>query len=172
VNTALKEAETATQAWIAAASEDTRELLGPTYRALAKAGEAISLADSPQPGHGPRVEQLMASLAEDSSKLTMLGKAGALWLKSSKRDSAGVMLVGVVQEISQRGELYETRLELNAEDPPALIYVDQDPRDLCRVKDRLCVSGVLVEEPKDQLRGYRGDATILVWGRVIHVLHD
>jgi hypothetical protein len=166
----LKEAETAAQAWVSASSENTRELLGATYRALAKASESVALAEKPQPDQSPRVEQLMVSLAEDSQRLAMLGRAGALWLKSGKRDSAGVMLVGAIQKISQRGELYELQLELNADEPPALVYTDQDPRDMCRVKDRLCVSGVLVDDPQQRVRGYEGNAATVVWGQVIHVL--
>lgn len=165
VSEALEDAQTIARAWNVAEDATSRELLRQTYRTLAGLGEAITFAGKGSQPDEAEVAGILNSLTADNEKLSLLGKAGEVWLRS-QRDSSGVMLVGVVKSIEKRGDLYATKLALSADGNSVTLYSDADPADTCPVDSNVVVLGAIIDDPSSNLAGYEGDAKSVVWSRL------
>jgi len=165
VNEALEDAQTIARAWNLAEDADSRELLRQTYHALAELGEAVTFAGQDGQPDEAEVTGLLKSLTEDDKKLANLGKAGGAWLQHSQRDSAGLLVLGVVKGIEQQGDLYETKFETSTGTLLSL-YADTDPADAYKVDSDVLVLGAIIDDPASNLTGYEGDAESVVWSRL------
>jgi hypothetical protein len=164
LNEALEDAQTIARAWNLA--EDVEmELLRQAYQALAGLGEAITFAGPDSQPDDAEVASLLESLAEDEKKLEMIGKAGEVWLRS-ERETAGVLLLGVVKSIEKQGDLYETKLAVSGGGSPISSYSDTDPANAYKVDSDVLVLGAIIEDPASNLTGYEGDAESVVWSRL------
>ena len=84
-------------------------------------------------------------------------------MQESKRPNNGVVLVGVVKQISRQGELYETHLETTAGGTVFILMSDFDPAPTYQVDERILATGVVVPDPAKELNGYQGKAEPAVW---------
>jgi len=171
VNESLEDARTIAQAWTLAEDANSMELLRQTYRSLAGLGEAVTFAGADSEMDESEAVGVLKSLTDNEKKLTLLGKAGEVWLRSS-RDSAGVLLLGAVKGIEQQGDLYETKLAVSAEGKPVSLYSDSDPADLYQVDSDVLILGAIIDDPAANLTGYQGDAESVVWCRLSVVVSE
>jgi hypothetical protein len=158
VDRAVLETEPAIQAWNDAAN-------AASYLAFAKLGEAVALAEEVSPQAKAAVQSLLEALGSESGKLEILAKAGKRLLENpDAREGSGVLLVGVVKGIDQKGDLYETQVEITSGDAPVLLYDDTNPGEVYQVDSKILVLGAIIENPTANLNGYDGSAKSVVWG--------
>jgi hypothetical protein len=161
----LAKAQQAGEDW-----KSTGKVQLPSYMTLLKLAEAVTCADQAAEADVNTAADLLHSIVEAPERLDFLARAGARLLRGPQRDNNGLLLVGVVKQITARGELYETQLELAPGESPVSVFSDVDPAQDFQPNDRLLVVGVLVNKPAEALVGYAGDAESTVWAGYCEVL--
>jgi hypothetical protein len=154
---------------LAQAADDKAEikkLRSGFYLSLYGLADAIALAkDDPASGQldAPResAERLALELAAEPTQLKELKSYGAKWLAFGKRTTEGVVLAGTVQSAEQIGKLYHVKIELAADAPPQTLVTKNDPR--VQAGDAVVSLGSIVKRPLEQLNGYEGSDSQVVW---------
>ena len=171
---ALQDSRAAAEAWFEATPEETRLMLVPSYRAFARLSEAVTHTADDQDADHQAAVQLLQSLRHDAAKVEELGKAGIAWFNApDRRDSEGVLLVGVVTGISQQGALYRTEVALPDSRTVAPVYHETDPHELYAVEDRVLVAGAIIPSANlPAAQHHRGADPFVVWGPIVAVVPD
>lgn len=154
---------------LAQAADDKAEikkLRSGFYLSLYGLADAIALAkDDPASGQldAPResAERLALELAAEPTQLKELKSYGAKWLAFGKRTTEGVVLAGTVQSAEHIGQLYHVKIELAADAPPQTLVTKIDPR--VQAGDAVVSLGSIVKRPLEQLNGYEGSDSQVVW---------
>ncbi len=155
---------------LAQAADDKAEikkLRSNFYLSLYGLADAIALAKNDAGGSGqldaPResAERLALELAAEPTQFKELGSYGAKWLAFGKRTTEGVVLAGTVQSAEQVGKLYYVKIELAADAPPQTLVTKDDPR--VHAGDAVVALGSIVKRPLEQLKGYEGADSQVVW---------
>ncbi len=158
----LDEAKLAAGVWQAAPLADKKSLF-QNYKVLTKLAETLAFTENAAPQDASAARDLLKSLAKNPQKLDFVLEVGTRWMQESKRPNNGVVLVGVVKQISRQGELYETHLETTAGGAVFILISDFDPALTCQVDARILATGVVVPDPAKELNGYQGKAAPAVW---------
>ncbi len=106
------------------------------------------------------VEQMALAMAADPKRLEALRGNAARWLAFPKRTTEGIMLAGTVADVEHVGKLYYVKLELGG-DSETTIVCSQDPK--LSPRGEAVALGTIVEHPEQQLAGYEGIDTPVVW---------
>jgi hypothetical protein len=154
---------------LAQAADDKAEikkLRSGFYLSLYGLADAIALAkDDPASGQldAPResAERLALELAAEPTQLKELKSYGAKWLAFGKRTTEGVVLAGTVQSAEHIGKLYHVKIELAVDAPPQTLVTKNDPR--VQAGDAVVSLGSIVKRPLEQLNGYEGNDSQVVW---------
>jgi hypothetical protein len=102
-------------------------------------------------------------LAADPKQLDALALFATRWLAYPKRTTSGIVLAGAVQEVERQGKLYYAKVQVGrASDSPLVTVVStKDPR--LDLDDEALTMGSIVERPSEQLPGYEGSDSTVVW---------
>ena len=74
------------------------------------------------------------------------------------------MLAGTVQSVEQVGKLFHVKIEMAADAPPQTLIAKDDPR--VQAGDAVVALGSIVKRPLEQLNGYEGSDSQVVWSGV------
>ena len=154
---------------------DRTKLTEQFYTAFARLGETITYfvptKDPAERDLVGAVSDILATFAQQPKKLAMIGNRSSQWIDQSDRPSQGILLFGTVKQIQQRGQLYETELELASRKQRSLTIVSRlDPRPFYGPDDRILMLGALVQNPVDNLIGYEGTDPMVAMGGLPSVL--
>jgi hypothetical protein len=109
-----------------------------------------------------RMQAILLQFFGDDKRVEALGTNAASWLGYAKRNVAGVVFVGTVQDIQQVDKLFHVKVELTSGKPTTVTVVTpEEPR--LKANDRALVLGSIVENPAQQIAGYEGDEAAVVW---------
>jgi len=137
------------------------------FAAIGRLAEVTTFAEEKPDGHREHLDEILADAGDTAKKRRIIGVSALGVMKEGDRSSDGIILVGDVREIHQRGQLFETVLEVEApEKPPVSVYGLNDPSAMGAFKegDTVMILGVIVDAPLDELRGYKGPPDPVVWG--------
>ncbi len=170
---ALQEAKPAFDSLAIADTDEAVNLVKQNYRNFTKLAEIVASAEElEEEEERQQASRLLLSLVEKSDVIPLLSRAGAAWFGAGeRRTSNGILVVGVVQQTTQHGELYRTELVLSDEKTIA-VYGDTDRSDTIHEGDQVLVVGTVVEQPNDRLVGYTGQDQAIVWGPFVRVVPE
>jgi hypothetical protein len=137
------------------------------YAAFAKVCEAVAaVARATDDVRSPdKLKVLVLLVTSDDEHATVLGQMANAWLTRSRKND-GIVLAGKVEEVSGEGPLKTVKVQLPArgEKLPA-VQVTVLAKDLPELKpqDPVNVTGVIVEKPADDIKGYKGENKPVVW---------
>jgi hypothetical protein len=163
LRTAVEEAQTVVEALKATPEADSRPLLRQAYVALAKVGETAAFRSSSDTAALQAASDLLKNVIAEDDKLTTLGRAAGVWLKTSSRDNNGVLLLGTVKEVRQQGGYRVTELVIPGRDGAVAVYRGGEDGDVYPSDTRLVVLGAIITSPDKDLVGYEGDGEPVVW---------
>jgi hypothetical protein len=110
-----------------------------------------------------QLEHVTGQLAADSKRFDALKTNAARWFVFSKRTTPGIVLAGTVQEVEEIGKLYHVKVQVGeAADAPAVTVVCRKDPQLDR-GDQVITLGSIVAHPEQELAGYDGSDTAVVW---------
>jgi hypothetical protein len=159
-----------------ATEEAKKQLARGLNQAFAQLSETTTFADASDP---QQLEQsrlmlvaLLAKAAADQEVLKLIAAGGAASWKATaaSRSGGGIAVVGSVQSIQNRGQLFETRLAPESGPTEITVVSVIDPRGHFQVGSRLLVLGAIVEEPQKTFVGYAGDEPRVIFGGFPYVL--
>jgi hypothetical protein len=157
--------------------------LAPPREALAKADQAFNEAAAPADKKTTAIAMYNAAadlaaqlpqdaasadafnmLTSDAMKLQFVGVYTASWLDNAERASDGVVLSGTVKGSKPAGEKFEVTVELPTRDKREVVVISP-----VEVKEgsRVFAAGRVVENAKDMIGGYEGEATKAVDARIV-----
>ena len=109
------------------------------------------------------VRDLAEKAGGSDAELARIGELAAARLADEGRLEAGVFLAGTVQKTGPRGAVHESKILLSSSGKPVTVTV-LSPRSLpAAANDRVLVLGSIVEEPRQNLAGYEGPESLVVW---------
>ncbi|HEV3136335.1 MAG TPA: hypothetical protein VGZ26_00500, partial [Pirellulales bacterium] len=108
------------------------------------------------------MQRILLQFFGDEKRVDALGANAAIWLGYAKRNVAGVVFVGTVQDVQQVGKLFHIKVELTSGKPTTVTVVTSEEPKL-KANDRALVLGSIVEDPAQQIAGYEGDEAAAVW---------
>ena len=143
---------------------------GPFYVNLCKVAESLTFLEPPQDKQreGKATTAAIESILNavpDRSRLEELGKLAGYWYErpppTDKNYCKGIVLSGMVKQSKQRGKLVESVVETLG--PPRELRV-VSPSALTDDPSRpVLVIGAIIKDAAQNLRGYEGAATTVVW---------
>lgn len=108
------------------------------------------------------IEQLAEQFAADPKRLDALKNNATRWLAFSKRTTPGIVLAGMVQGVEEVGKLYHVKVQVGeAADSVVTVVCGKDPR--LESDDQVFTLGTIVAHPEEELAGYDGSDTVVVW---------
>lgn len=111
-----------------------------------------------------QIQAALVRVGEDRGKTQIVGRLGSSRLEDSQRVSNGILLAGTVQELGPEGPLYRIKLVLFGV-PKAVVVLSQNaPQPPLAQHDRVLILGSIVDSPTENLAGYAGNLTQVVWG--------
>ncbi|MCA9270988.1 MAG: hypothetical protein KDA41_21050, partial [Planctomycetales bacterium] len=148
---------------------------------LAKAGEfselmarlafATTFCDQRSVGHEEFLSPMLQTAGADKDQRRMIGTFASRRLDSQTRESEGILLAGVVQEVRKQGQLFETVVQLDERNSrPVSVYGAKDPKAALDKGDYVLVLGAIVSKPNQDITGYKGPDEPVVWGGYSQVI--
>jgi hypothetical protein len=158
----LKVAMASNDDWDRARNPDaaeTRRLARDFYRSLAFLGEVMTVVDQADPQvreMRDQIHKLLLDIAKKRKKADLVRKVAPSWL-AADRPHDGVLIMGTVREIKDRGRLYETQFEIRP-DQMVTVVSARDPRQSLQPESKAILLGLILEKPKESVAGYLGMA--------------
>jgi hypothetical protein len=109
-------------------------------------------------------EAIALAIGAQRERTEIAGRLAAQRLDNSQRHSNGILLAGTVQRAEREGDLFAIQLMLLGSGRPVTVISGQPPDPPAERRDRLVVLGSIIDSPRDNLAGYRGDLPQVVWG--------
>lgn len=130
-----------------------------------KLAEVATFAEDRPVGHREHLDELLADAGGSHDKRRFIGALARRRLEDKDREGSGLIVVAVVEEIRKRGQLYETVMKIDTTDnPPVSVYGPKDPAGAFAAGEMVVLLGVVVDDPKENIRGYQGPPVSVVWG--------
>ncbi|HET6879138.1 MAG TPA: hypothetical protein VFI31_03220 [Pirellulales bacterium] len=109
-------------------------------------------------------ESILMAIGGQRDKCDMVGRLAGERLEDSARQVNGIILAGAVQEAQSQGDLFAMRVLLFGSGKPVTIVSRQPPEPPLDRRDRAVVLGSIVDSPAENLAGYSGTSSQVVWG--------
>jgi hypothetical protein len=144
------------------ANKDSFRAMGQAYIQLCEVAERYTLTDPADYGADLFTKQALAKavlrrIAGNTKRRQDLNVVAARWWQHAKRTNSGLLLVGRVTNHTPRGQWTEHTLEIAVRDEIVKVPVLMD-RVLFSTGAEAAVAGAIITNPREQLRGYDGDA--------------
>ena len=157
----------------AALSEDENrdQFLGKHYAELCYLAQVISLLDLNSTSDDLKTTEMLAvdhykRLFQNQAAATQVNQVAQHWIEWAERPYGGVFLMGVPDDMQYAGELFTYRVPLG---DSFVHIVTEEPINVDRFvmtdSQTMGIIGIVVENPKDRIRGYEGDADRVIWCR-------
>jgi hypothetical protein len=164
VSDALEKLEQATQKLADPAGIDKdalRKLRNQYYFSFYRLAE-VATQSSGETVAKDNLAKLMSEAAADEKKIVEIGKAGATWMGLPQRgEHQGVLLAGTAEQIDKTPSGYTLKLRVHPAKQPVDVLTPNDPG--AAEGDRVILIGSVVDRPKENILGYGGDDTPVVW---------
>lgn len=146
-----------------------RGLTAEAFYRCCELADAVTFAQlAPDDAERERLrEQLVDMLlrvADDRGKAQIIGRLAGARLDDSQRLTNGIALAGTVQAVAAEGALFRIQLVLLGLPRTVIVYSSQPPEPAFSPGDRVLILGSIVDSPGENLAGYRGNLTQVVWG--------
>lgn len=146
-----------------------RGLTAEAFERLCVLADAVTFAQlgGDAADHDQLREQLLAALmrvADDRAKAQIIGRLAGARFDDSQRQTNGIILAGTVQSVAEEGPLCRIQLVLFGVPRTVVVYSPQPPHPDFTPADRVLILGSIVDSPSDNLAGYQGKLTQVVWG--------
>jgi len=150
--------------------EEKKDRARKFFDGLCTLGEKVTFVDTSDENAVSivgAIEGFLLQMAESGQNRLIIGTLAESHL--DEHDSGGVILLGTVKEISERGRLFETRLELvgrrgQPEKRVVSVMSARAPGGKYKEGAQVLVLGVIVVDPSAKLGGYQGDLPKVIWG--------
>ena len=109
-------------------------------------------------------EAIAMAVGSQRDRVEIAGRLAGARLDESQRQSNGIVLAGTVQRAESEGDLFVIQIMLFGSGKPVTVISRQPPEPLVQRRDRLVVLGSIVDSPRDNLAGYAGNLSQVVWG--------
>ena len=170
LDASLAKAKEAVAAFGAAPMDDKEARMKAAQSMVSAAGaigEVISrlnLDDADNAAKVPALDDWMTDFGQNLKRRQIAGRLAEQQLDGP--GAGGILLAGEVKNFQSLGSLFETTVELTASktNRQVSIITPINPQDFCQVGDQVLVVGVIVREPKGKLKGYSGEAPVVVVG--------
>jgi hypothetical protein len=170
VEKAVADVRVAGTAMASADKEELKKLKAQYYRKLYHLAEVATFADNEGADPQAAVEQteiqkLLSEAAADRGRFAEIGKAAGKWISLSKgKEHQGVVLSGSIQSVTQRGQVYETKILLT---DGTLVSVLSPRKPAIGASDQVVVVGSIVSDPAKTIEGYQGAEPTAVWSSLL-----
>ncbi|MEO0532047.1 MAG: hypothetical protein AAF266_15955, partial [Planctomycetota bacterium] len=145
--------------------------MGQHYARLCYLAQVLTLIDPAEKQGGVFTAELEAAdvfkrLFREAGPRAESRKIAGPWISWTGRPHGGVFFAGVPEEMEAVGEVIQYRFKLGEVEVPVVMAdrIDVD-RFINAAAREVGVIGVVVENPRDWIAGYEGDADRVVWVR-------
>jgi uncharacterized C2H2 Zn-finger protein len=109
-------------------------------------------------------ENVLIAVGSQRDKRETIGRLAGAWLEESGRQTNGIVLAGTVEEAIPQGDLFVVRIMLLSCGKHVEVVSRQSPQPPLSRRDQVVILGSIVESPAENLVGYEGDASQVIWG--------
>jgi hypothetical protein len=109
-------------------------------------------------------EAIAMAVGSQRDRIDIAGRLAGARLDESQRQSNGIVLAGTVQRAQSEGDLFAIQLMLFGCGKTVTVISRQSPQPPVQRRDRVVVLGSIVDSPRDNLAGYTGNLSQVVWG--------
>ena len=142
-----------------------REAAETFLSTMSQLAKVVTFADKRPAGHMEHVHELLATAADTSQKRKIVSTLASLEFGKPHSQPAGTIFMGTVREIQQRGRLFETIVDMSTStQKPVSVYTSDDPQGAIAAGNTVVVLGVIVDQPNQNITGYKGEPDPVVWG--------
>lgn len=140
------------------------------YARLCHLAEVVTFVDTksaPESELGPladQVQKLLGAAGGDARTIETIGRLGGYQLEQQDRKQNGVALAGTVQQLSQEGKFYTMQIVLLGLPKKVTVVSRRPPQTAIKEHDRVLILGSIVNDPIENLNGYTGSLSQVVWG--------
>ncbi|HVX63010.1 MAG TPA: hypothetical protein VHC19_20480, partial [Pirellulales bacterium] len=111
-----------------------------------------------------RIQSVLLRVGEDRGKTQIVGRLASSRLENSQRLTNGILLAGTVQELGYEGPIFRIKLVLFGVPKEVVVISEHAPQPPLASHDRVLILGSIVDSPTENLAGYEGQLTQVVWG--------
>ncbi len=146
------------------------KLTPETYPRLCELAEIVTFVDNQQgspealAAAGEQTQSLLTAIASDPRAAETMGRLAGYQLEQVDRKQSGIALAGTVQHLGHDGELYLIRVVLFGLPKVVTVASWRPPQAGLREHDRVVILGSIVNDPAQNLVGYSGQLSQVVWG--------
>jgi hypothetical protein len=141
------------------------------YTALCQLAETATLVDTDlAQDELSQTRALLASLAQDASKLRMVGTTASGWI--SRKLGNGVLVAGTIEAVQPVGRFQEVSLRPIGSDESMVIVTsepDMNAQQSLTVGRNVLLAGYIIRDPELQLPGFLASDPTVVWLRDVIV---
>ena len=160
----LDQAREASSAWSDPDAGEIRRRAANFYRSFAGLGEVLTGVDSLEfetSELSDQLHELMESLVRDETCITLTERVAPQWLARATTNR-GVLVVGRVESIHKLAGGYEATLQVSPGETVVLI-ASGEPEVGFREGIKTCVLGLLINDPQQNIVGYDGSASQVIF---------
>jgi hypothetical protein len=117
------------------------------------------------------VAALMTEAASDDKKIAEVGKVGLKWLgMTNQGEHRGILIAGTAEEIKQTPSGHAIALRVDPAQPPITVITPSAPG--VAEGSRVVLTGSIIEKPSENIAGYGGDDSPVIWLGQLEKLPD
>jgi hypothetical protein len=151
-----------------------RRTKGASYQRICALAEKVTFIDpasqSSSVGTVQLVDDFFRETLSDERVRDEVARIVPIWTAYKDRQSSGVFFAGTVHGQTSWGDVVESRIDLGAGDSITILLPEAQADPLKDPAQPLAIVGSIVNDPAEQVSGYQGDATQVVWvGRLIRL---
>jgi len=150
---------------------------GLSYNRLCDLAEVVTFAaDPPAMDGASELSNRAADTAEVLFRETLrdprirgeVARIAPIWIETSQRRHGGIFFAGAVASSSNQGPVVECRIDTGAGDPLTILVPTALADQLDRSGGTLGIVGSIVDNPRERVTGYTGNAPQAIWvGKLI-----
>ena len=153
------------------AGKEAAKLRSDYYRKLYELAESANFSAVERAASGDERASTISfirAIASTEKEMNALGNAADKWLDlapAKRRNQRGVMLVGEVKSVRPAGRLFATSIALTG-GKKTVEFVSPSKVEVAPGMSA-AVLGVIVEHPQEDISGYMGDDSLVVWSHLV-----
>lgn len=139
------------------------------FEQLCELGEAVTFVqfggnDVERERLRDAVETVLMAIGNQRDKRETIGRLSGAWLEQSGRQTNGIVIAGTVEDARPQGDLFAIRIMLMSCGKHIEVVSRQPPEPALSRRDHVVMLGSIVDCPEDNLVGYAGEASQVIWG--------
>ncbi|HEY2841814.1 MAG TPA: hypothetical protein VGJ26_21830, partial [Pirellulales bacterium] len=140
------------------------------YARLCRLAEVVTFVDTQNAKENEltplaeQVHKLIGAAGADPRTVETIGRLAGYQLEQAERKQNGVALTGTVQQLSQEGKFFTMRIVLLGLPKVVTVVSRRPPQSSIKEHDRVMILGSIVNDPVENLNGYSGSLSQVIWG--------